>query len=191
MGIFELPEGYEKIREVNLQQDKKTALLVNLGAVAIAVVMVIAGGIFVPLSFEISAYDLTLFLLRVLLIVAAMVVYVVAHELIHGVFIKKYSGKKAKYGFQGLYAFAGSDAYFNKKNYIVIALAPVVVFGVIFLLLNIFLPKNLFWPVYLLQIVNCSGAAGDIYITFLMNRLPDDTLTGDAGISMEMFSKIK
>jgi Protein of unknown function (DUF3267). len=191
MGIFKLPEGYSEIKRVNLQKDKKLAIILNVGALIIAVALFIVGGIFVPFSFEISEENLLVSLLKLFGVLVAIVLYLVAHEMVHGIFIKKYSGKKAKYGFTGFYAYAGSDAYFKRPQYIIIALAPVVIFGVIFLLLNIFLPKEYFWPIYFIQIMNLSGAIGDFYITFLVNRLPADILTKDEGFSMIIYSKTK
>lgn len=191
MGIWELPEGYSEIKKVNLQKDKKLAILVNIGAFVIMSAVFIIGTIFVPFSFEIGSDNLISFLLNALGVLLATILYMVAHELIHGVFIKKYSGKKAQYGFTGLYAYAGSEAYFNKHQYVIIALAPVVLFGVVFLLLNIFLPIQWFWGIYFIQMINLSGAAGDFYITGLISKLPADVLTKDAGIEMVIYARSK
>jgi len=193
MGVFELPQGYVEIRKIDLVEDKKAAFLVNMGAFGTLPLLFFIGLIFNPLSIVDSLNNfLNLFLnLSVLLVMwLAIVLYIIAHEFVHGVFIKKYSGKKAKYGFTGVYAFAGSDAYFNKRQYIVISLAPVVLWGVIFFLLNIFLPVGWFWPVYLIQMMNISGAAGDIYVTRQVCKLPADLLIKDAGVSMIMYSRM-
>ena len=191
MGVFELPEGYSEVKRVNLQTNKKLAVLLNVGAILIAGVLFFVGLAFVPFSFEPGADNLPSFLLQVFGVLLAIVLYMVAHEFVHGVFIKKYSGKKAKYGFTGAYAYAGSDAYFNKRQYVVIALAPIVLFGIAFLLLNVLLPAKWFWGVYVLQLVNLSGAVGDLYITWLMGRLPADVLTCDVGVEMFMYSRTK
>ena len=188
MGSFELPEGYQEIKRVNLQKDKKLAILVNVAALVIAMAMGAVGNLIVPLRIDTSVEGLARLLISMLAVLVGMIAYLVLHELVHGVCIKKYSGKKAKYGFTGLYAFAGSDAYFNKRQYVVIALTPVILFGVVFLLLNIFLPLKWFWYVYALQIINLSGAAGDAYITNLMRKMPKDVLTNDVGIEMIIYS---
>ena len=70
-----------------------------------------------------------------------MVLYIFLHEFVHGIFIKRYSGKKADYGFTGMYAYAGSKPYFNKKSYLVIALAPVVLWGIVLTALLLIVPK--------------------------------------------------
>jgi len=138
MGIFELPEGYSEIKRVNLQKDIKAAVIVNVLALIIAVITAFIGGIIVPFSFDNivdgeSINALLISMLKLFCILPAMVAYFFGHEFVHGIFIKKYSGRKAKYGFTGLYAYAGSDAYFNKRQYLMIALAPVVFFGIVFL----------------------------------------------------------
>lgn len=42
--------------------------------------------------------------------------YLVLHELVHGVLIWFFSGRMAHFGFSGLYAYAGSEAYFKKSS---------------------------------------------------------------------------
>jgi len=187
MGILELPEGYAEIKRINLQKDRKLAILVNVMALVIAILMVVLGFVIKPMPapFEII---IEFKFIHIFGWLAAMFAYIICHELIHGVFIRKYSGKKAKYGFTGLYAYAGSDAYFNKSQYLVIALAPVIIFGIIFLTLNIVLPQW-FWFIYLLQLINISGAAGDFYITYLIRKAPADVLTSDEGFTMIFFSR--
>lgn len=62
-----------------------------------------------------------------------------------------------RYGFTGLYAYAGSEAYFTKKRYFIIALAPVAVWGVVLLALCMLVPAPWFWTVYLIQIGNIAA----------------------------------
>ncbi|MDD3429217.1 MAG: DUF3267 domain-containing protein, partial [Oscillospiraceae bacterium] len=122
-----LPPTYRELLKIDLQKDKKTMILVNALSLIIAILMVAGAVYFVPLVISFGAQDdLKLYFLHLIGIVLGMVLYLVLHELVHGIFMKRYSGEKVKYGFTGLYAFAGSMAYFNKKCYIIIALAPVV-----------------------------------------------------------------
>ncbi len=186
-NTFTLPENHKPLLSIDLQQNKKLALLVNGLAVVISLIMLAIGWFITPftLNFEGS------FAVQILLLLAdivAIIAYMFIHEWIHGIFIKKFSKKKAFYGFTGLYAYAGSECYFNKKSYLIIALAPVVICGIFFTILNFILPISLFWYVYLLQLINISGAAGDIYVTIKFCRLPSDILVKDSGISMEVFS---
>ena len=97
--------------------------------------------------------------------------------------------KKIKYGFTGIYAYAGSDDCYDKSAYIFIALAPVVLWGVVLALINPFVNAEWFWVVYFIQMTNISGAAGDFFVTLKFSRMPKDILVKDSGIGMKVYSK--
>lgn len=188
-NTLELPQEYTEFFKIDLQKNKKTAIWVNLLSAVIAVGMIMLGCAFVPLSalFNMES-GLGMYFLRWCLIFAGLVVYMVLHELVHGVFMKRYSGIKAKYGFTGLYAYAGSLAYFNKPCYLIIALAPVVVWGVVLAVLTFIVPPVWFWMVYMIQVINISGAAGDFYVTYKMLKMPQDILVQDTGVAMTIYA---
>lgn len=185
-----LPEGYREILRLDLQKDKKQALIVN--GLGLLIMLVLA----VPMHFYISIGTLFSmeegildYMLRFLVLAVGMVVYLVLHELVHGVAMKLCGTKKVKYGFTGLYAFAGSSDYYDKKSYIFIALAPVVLWGIVIAVINAFVPERWFWVVYFLQLMNLSGAAGDLYVTVKFSRLPKDILISDSGVGMAVYSR--
>ncbi len=184
-----LPEGYREIYTVNLQKDKKTALLVNTLAVLIGLAMGIPMHFAVPITtlFDFSQGPLYIWI-RYGVMMLAVVVYMILHELVHGVAMKLCGTKHVKYGFTGLYAFAGSDDYYDKYSYITIALAPVVVWGIVIAVVNVFVPTSWFWVVYILQISNISGAAGDFFVTIKFLRFPRDILVKDIGVGMTVYS---
>lgn len=133
----QLPDGYEKTLTLDLQKDTKLALVVNGLAVGIAAVMFAAGFLLMP-TFTISA---SLPALAAFLV--CTVLYMVLHELVHGACMKLFGAKKVRFGFTGMYAFAGSSEYFKKVAYIVVALAPLVVWGAVFLALNLALGQSI------------------------------------------------
>lgn len=185
-----LPEGYSETCTVNLQEDKKTSLLVNLSAVIIAVLLAVPALFAVPVSYMFSMEKGIIdYMLRFVSLMVLIFVYLILHELVHGVAMKICGTKKVKYGFTGLYAFAGSEDFYDKKAYIFIALAPVVFWGIVIAVINLFVPLEWFWVVYFLQIINLSGAAGDLYVTIKFFRLPSDILVKDTGIMMTVYSK--
>ncbi len=186
----ELPEGYEKILDIDLQKNKKLMLGVNIGALLVAAVMAVAALPFVPIS---TLFDMDdgFYFLRLLAMLAGTGAYIVLHELVHGIFMKAFSGVKPRYGFTLMYAYAGSTAYFNKKSYITIALAPVVIWGIVLGVLCAFVPEGWFWVFYFIQITNLSGAAGDAYVTYKMLTLPKDILVNDTGVAMTVYGKTK
>ncbi len=184
-----LPEGYSEILSIDLQNNKRLALLVNGLALVITAIMVIPFLFIVPIStlFDFSQ-GFPIYFLKFGVILLGTVVYMVLHELVHGIAMKICGTKKVKYGFTGLYAFAGSDDYYYKGGYIFIALAPVVLWGIVLLVINFFVPTSWFWVVYFIQVMNVSGAAGDGYVTFRFLTLPKDILVKDVGTSMAVFS---
>ncbi len=183
-----LPDGYQPIRTIDLQKDRKKAVWVNLLSIFIGAAMIVPALFVVPFNlygFEDGAR--TLYFTRLIVVIVSLLAYLVLHELVHGVFIWLFSKRRARFGFTGLYAYAGSDAYFKKSSYLIIALAPVVVWGVVLLLLNFLLPPDWFWVIYLIQVANISGAAGDLYVTVLFAGLPRNILVQDSGVAMTVY----
>ena len=186
-AVEKLPEGYKEYYSLNLQKDKKTAILVNAISIFIGVLMLVPMLFAVPITTLVNTNIENVPKLIVFLIL--IIVYFVTHELVHGIAMKSCGTKKVKYGFTGLYAFAGSNDYYDKKSYIYIALAPIILLGIIIAIINLLVPVEWFWIVYLLQIINISGAAGDLFVTLKFSRFPKDILIKDDGLGMTVFSK--
>lgn len=123
MAVEALPEGYREFYSVDLQKNKKVSLFVNLLAVIIAVLLAVPMHFFVPISSLFSMDNgLIAYFIRFVSLMVLIVAYMVLHELTHGIAMKICGTKKVKYGFTGLYAFAGSNDYYGRKAYIFIAL---------------------------------------------------------------------
>jgi len=185
MKQFEIPNGYELYKKIDLAKDTKVAILVNAISLLIAFVVGVIGVVIIVsqnllLNINISPVD-------VILLFGAIILYITLHEAIHGICFKIFSGKWGNFGYKFLYFYAGSKAFYKKREYLIIGLAPIVLFGIIFLLLNIFLPPSKFIFFYILQIINLSGGAGDLYIAILMKKLPKDAIFRDHGISIEIY----
>ena len=69
------------------------------------------------------------------------------------------------------------------------SLAPIVLWGLVIAIIHPFVPLEWFWVVYCLQIVNMSGAAGDLFVTIKFYGFPKDILIRDYGVGMTVFSK--
>ena len=189
-AIQSLPENYEQIYTIDLQKDKKKALLINALSLLIAAVLIIPVAFIKPFD---ALFDMSrgqdAYFLRFAVMLAACIVYLVLHELVHGIAMKLCGTKKVRYGATGLYAYAGSDDYYGKKAYVFIALAPVVLWGIVLAVVCCLVPDEWFWVVYLVQIANLSGAAGDLFVTVRFSRMPSDILVRDYGVSMCVYAK--
>ena len=189
-AVKNLPEGYREICTIDLQKNKKMALFVNLLAIVIAALLAIPMHYVVPISSLFSMENgMQAYMFRFAAMFVLLILYMVLHELVHGIAMKMCGTKKVKYGFTGIYAYATSDDFYDKKTYIFIALAPVVLWGIVLAVVNLFVSGPWFWVVYFIQISNLSGAAGDLYVTVKFSRLPSDILIQDYGVGMTVFSK--
>ncbi|MBQ1341997.1 MAG: DUF3267 domain-containing protein [Erysipelotrichaceae bacterium] len=190
-AIQKLPENYETSLELNLQKDKKTALKVNGLAVGLTFILMLIGIAIHPLNFDLDTDEaFKSFIIKMIVISISYIAYIILHEFTHGIAMKHYGGRKVQYGFTGLYAYAGSrDDYFDRYAYIRITLAPLVIWGIVFLILNIVLPKDWFWVIYFLQIGNISGAAGDIFVSWKVSKMPETLYVRDTGIDMTIYDR--
>ena len=187
----ELPEGYQEIFCIDLQRDKKTALAVNLLCVVLTLAVGIPMYLYCPFWILLDTSDgLAAFFIRAAVLIVGMIAYVVLHELTHAAVMKYYGATKLRFGMSLMYAYAGSEGdYFAKRPYLHTAAAPLLLWGLVFLLLSLLVRGPYLCVILILQLVNISGAAGDLYVMWKVSRLPDDILVRDTGIDMTVFSR--
>lgn len=184
-----LPEGYREIMSVDLKTDKKLAFTINgLSASFMLVMALIAIRPLFSSLMEMKPGTGS-YLLRLAVLLVSMFAYIVLHEAVHGIAMKLCGTKKVKFGVTLMYAFAGSDDYYDKKSYLFIALAPLLFWGIVLFAVTLLVPSEWFWIAYFIQIFNFAGAAGDIYVAVRFAALPQDILIRDWGVSMKVYSK--
>ncbi len=186
-----LPEGYREYYSVDLQKNKKTALFVNVLSVVLALLVGIPMHFHYPIWHLFDMSDgFGPYLTRTAVLFFSIFVYICLHELTHAAVMKYYGAKKVRFGFTGLYAYAGSlEDYFPKVPYIHTALAPVIVWGIVFIVLSLIMKGPWLWIAYFLQILNVSGAAGDLFVAVKFSRFPSDIFVRDTGIDMTVYSR--
>lgn len=186
-----LPSGYDLYKILDMANDRGEFMRVNICSLILVVFMAAAGAYFVPIS-SIFEFEVWKQLICIPAMLAGLVVYVYMHEWAHGVCIKLITGENAEFGFvkkSGM-AYAKSRFLFSRKAYIIIALAPVVLWGIILALMLREIPVQYFWYLYAIQIFNISGAAGDFYVVWLVSRMPGQILVLDEGVSMKFFAPV-
>ena len=187
-STWTLPEGYGQKYLIDLKDNKKQFWIVN--GLSILIMLALLAVFFQLLWYGFLELHFEGLSRQMLAMVLGMIAYIPLHELVHGVCIRRFSGKKANYGFTLVYAYAGSDCYFNKRDYLIIAAAPVVFWGVFFLLLLFLLPVNWRWVPYVWQLFNLSGAAGDFYVFWRLGKEPGTILCQDTGVKMAVFDRL-
>ena len=187
-STWTLPEGYGQKYLIDLKDNKKQFWLVN--GLSIAIMLALMALFFQLMWYGFLELHFEGLLLQLLVLAVGMLAYIPLHELVHGICIRRFSGQKADYGFTLVYAYAGSKCYFNKRDYLIIAAAPVVFWGLVFLLLLFLLPVGWRWVAYAWELFNLSGAAGDFYVFHRLHREPDTILCQDTGVKMAVFDRV-
>lgn len=104
--------------------------------------------------------------------------YIILHESIHLIFMKLFSKEKLHISIKFPIS-VGSDAKFSKKQFMIIASAPVIILGIILLLLILFTPKQYTFLWSILLILNFAGSGGDYLQFFKISKYPTNTYFQD------------
>ena len=180
------PKGYRQIEVMDFVRSRKQLLIVGWSGIIVTAVMIVFGLIAYPFA---PTWELLKGCWWAWPATAGMyVAYILLHELTHGVLMHALSGVKPKYGLKLPYAYAGSHVYFDKKSHNLIALAPLVVWGVVLFALERTMPAGWLWLFYMIQISNVSGSVGDMYCVLHLRKLPGDILIQDTGTRMRIFA---
>ena len=181
--------GYKECTKIDLVKNKKEALLVNIYGIIIMVVM----AVFIPLLIMggIIEFNLeTTFPLFFIVLLISLILYIPLHEIVHGIVLKNYTDEKLSFGWKLVYAYCGSkEAVVDRKEYYAVALAPLLVFSVVFISLMVLNPSlSLVW--YVMEMMNVSGSVGDIYVSIKLRKEKSrDILITDSGTDMSFWSR--
>ena len=187
MNHKQLPRDYRVSEIMDFMRNRRQMLIVGVSALVVSAVMLIGGLVLHPVGTALALLRRQWYLWFAL--AAMLVAYIPLHELTHGAFMFTLSGVRPRYGLRLPYAYAGSDVYFDKISHGVIALAPVVLWGVALQVLCGVLPEGWFWLIWAVQISNISGSTGDIYCVVHLAKLPRDILIRDTGTRMTIYQK--
>ena len=187
MNYKTLPTGYRLAGILDFMRNRKQMLSVVYLSMALVIVPAVAGLIAVPVG---PSWRLMLSRwYSWLLLAAALVLYIPLHELTHGIAMFALSGVKPIFGLKLPYAYAGSTAWFDRRSHVITALAPVALWGIALQGLICALPHAWFWPLWIVQISNLSGSAGDLYCAWYLLRMKGDLLIQDDGVRMRIMKK--
>lgn len=132
-----------------------------------------------------SGWGMLVWLGWLVLVTALMLVL---HEALHGVFFWLFSRARPQFGFRGWYAFAAAPGwFFPRRQYLLIALAPLVGISLLCALLLAVAPPTLFVPLLLLAVFNASGAVGDLWVAAMLARRGSDCYALDLGEAVEFY----
>ena len=168
-----LPENYRLVKTVDATK-APFAVVFNLLSLVMMVgafaVLYFAFGTDVSLIKEqfLTLPDFTK-ILALLLLVVGFIVYIVLHELVHGVVYKAFTKRKLTFGVTMTCAYCGvPDVFVYRTASLCALLAPFVIFSIAFIVPMFFL-QNTVWFLLLATLfaMHFGGCVWDLYITVL------------------------
>lgn len=169
---YTLPSYYRQVYHLNAKS-LKVGILFNV--IALVVMLATLGLAAIPmLALKIPYTDVSSvwIILFPLLLIAAMMVYVVLHELVHGLAYKLSTGQRLSFGISWSCAFCGVPKIYTYRRVALFALlAPFVVFGVLLTALAVvalFVHPLFYLGAVLLLGLHTGGCCGDLYVTALL-----------------------
>lgn len=175
-----LPEGYRVIKHINAKS-ARFGIIMNLIALGVLAVVMAVAALPVMLEWKIRITEITkTFWAPYIIFMVSMVVYIVLHEIVHGIAYKAMTGEKLTFGLSWSCAFCGvPNIYTYRKTALVSVAAPLVVFTVILLPLTIalFYVDTVFYAVSAFVFgMHLGGCSGDIYCIYLLMKNRDKRL---------------
>ena len=182
---FTLPKGYREALCLDLQNDRKLNRHIFCFSLVIIFTMGWYGNTVRPIArYFRGNFD------QVAYMFLGTILYMILHEMIHAVFMHLFSGVSAHLKTSGLLALVRSEVYFDRTRYLIIALAPIVIWGIVLgILCSRFQNTKWFWTFYFIEIMNISSAAPDLYMMAKLLKFPADILVQDSGTTLNVYAK--
>ena len=175
-----MDNAFEKIGVIDYRKSKYA----NFFIIGSFILFILIGVVFIVLSGSISRNNLKgqWFLL-------GCFCYIVLHETIHLIFMKFFSKEKLHISIKFPTMSVGSKGKCSKSQFIIVALAPVIILGVILILLMLFSPKEYTFFLTILLILNFAGSGGDYLQVFEMRKYSNDTFFQDSSNETTVYKK--
>jgi hypothetical protein len=121
--------------------------------------------------------------------VAAFLLVMLTHELVHGLFYWRFAGQRPGFGIKGPYVYVAAppDVYFPRNQYLIVGVAPFVLLTLLGWLLITIAPVIALPTLIFFVAFNAAGAAGDLLMSAYLLSYSSDTLMQDRGTSVVVY----
>lgn len=184
----DLPSIYRYYKTLNLSS-RRTSLWLNLAAVPLLVLFGwLFGRIIIwlrsinPFPTGVLSFFTTISGWKLLAFPISIVLMLVLHEMIHGLFFWIFTRERPRFALKAGYAFAAApEWYLPGPQYIVVGLSPFILITIICLALSVLMTPS--WSPYLLFVAtfNAAGALGDLIVVGWVLRQPHSVMIKDEG----------
>lgn len=172
----EPPEGYRE--PVTFEYP---GLLLTVGSLVLFVAAVFGFGRLMSVLRSETTLEFTVGPAGIAVVAVLSVGTIVVHELVHGLVYRLLS-YRVQYGLalnMGAAYAAAFGQFQTRGDNIIVALAPLAVFTVVLTPLLAVESLSVALAAFLVLVVNTSGAIGDLYISWRLFRMPEETLMYD------------
>ena len=184
-----LPEGYQEVLYWTIKENPRRMILLQILAVPLLLLSV---AVFCGLAARLGTLpsSLTFGPGGMIGVILSVVSTIVLHELAHGISMQWF-GARPRYGAlwkQAMFYATAPGHAFRRNDYVQIALAPLILLSILFILGMWFL-NGTFWVIILAiaGIINATGAIGDLWITGIVLRYPDTAYIIDEKDGVRVF----
>jgi hypothetical protein len=185
--ITQLPHGYTEVEHLVVTDEKRLLWLNVLALIPLVISAAVMMGWWLLILRLRGGRPGELAWWAGLLIILAVLPL---HEGLHAAAIL-WTGHKPRFGAKldkGVLYATSDGALFRRAEFIVIALAPIIVITLVGMALMVVLPE---WPAFwigIAVIVNASSAIGDLWMVVVVRRYADDTLVRDEADGIRIFT---
>ncbi len=182
-----LPEGYRAVKVVDAKGDKKFSVIFTVMSMVLTVMAAVPIFLAADMAAVRDAMGSSRILVPYIVMLVGMIVYIILHELTHGIAYKALTHQKLTYGFTLTVAFCGvPDVYTSRRTALIALAAPFVTFSVLLIPLTIVM-HSVSMVYYLafgiIFAIHFGGCVGDLYMMYLLLFKYKDprTLMNDTG----------
>ena len=192
----QLPNGYTQAAVYDLKNNKLLLILVNLLCLGLTL---LSGFVVYFIKFGFNSFytvcryeSVNNIISAMLLLAIGAIVYIVLHELAHGVAYKLITRRKLSFGISATYAYCGvPDIFVTRKTALIAVFTPLVLFSVVFLVPLFFINGIFAFVIALLFALHFGGCSGDMFIgaVLLLKYRDRELLFNDTGPKQTIYLK--
>lgn len=160
----ELPENYKEVKVIDAKEGK-TTLFFLIGSTLISAAAITLGIVLFALNYDFLEIFKSYRLLFIPIILVGYIIYIILHELTHGLLYKIFTHEKLTFGMTLTVCYCGvPNLYTNRKTSLFAILAPFVTYSIVFLACIFLIPVPFVkFSFIILFGVHLGGCIGDLY----------------------------
>jgi hypothetical protein len=190
-----LPANYRHKKTLNLSRTR-AVLWMNLAAIPL---LVLFGWLFSylinifntvnPFHSGILGLFRTFSILELFFCILIIILMLVLHELVHGIFFWLFTHDKPRFAIKTGYAFAAApEWYLTRMQYIIVGLSPFMIISIISIILTCYVNASLIPYLLLSATFNAAGSLGDFIVVGWIISQPYTILVKDEGDIFSTYS---